>query len=111
MRTSRIVGVCLVLGLLMGSTPLFAHHGNAAYDQTKSVTIKGTVTQFVWANPHAQIYLDVKDGKGYIVKWAVETLSPGKLHRSGWTRDSIKAGDQVAITLQAAKSGAPVGSC
>jgi hypothetical protein len=109
MKTSRIVAVCLGLGLLMVGAPLFAHHGNAAYDQTKSVTIKGTVTQFVWANPHAQIYLDVKDAKGNVVKWAVETLSPGKLHRSGWERDSVKPGDQVTITLQAAKSGAPVG--
>lgn len=95
--------------LFPGSTAIFAHHGNAAYDETKEVTLKGTVTEFDWANPHAQIYFDVKDAKGNVVHWGCETLSPGKLMRTGWNKDAVKSGDQITITLVAAKNGAPVG--
>ena len=86
-----------------------AHHGNAAYDDKKPITIKGTVTEFEWTNPHAQIYLDVKDDKGNVVHWSVETYSPGKLVRAGWAKDSVKVGDQVSINLIPAKNGSPVG--
>jgi hypothetical protein len=95
---------CLALGL-----PLWAHHGNAAYDAKNPITIKGTVTEFAWTNPHAQIYLDVKGEKGAIVHWAVETYSPGKLVRAGWTKDVVKVGDIVSINLIPAKNGSPVG--
>ena len=95
--------------LLLVGIPLWAHHGNASYDNDNPVTIKGTVTEFAWTNPHVQIYLDVKSDKGSVVHWSVETYSPGKLVRAGWTKDSVKAGDQVSITLIPAKSGAPVG--
>ena len=91
------------------TTSTLAHHGNAAYDETKEVTLKGTATEFEWANPHAQIYFDVKDSSGKVVHWGCETLSPGKLIRAGWSKDAVKAGDQVTITLVAAKNGAPVG--
>lgn len=95
--------------LLLVGIPLWAHHGNASYDNDNPVTIKGAVTEFAWTNPHVQIYLDVKDDKGKVVHWSVETLSPGKLVRAGWTKDSVKVGDQISITLIPAKSGAPVG--
>jgi hypothetical protein len=94
---------------LMIGIPIRAHHGNASYDNENPITIKGAVTEFAWTNPHVQIYLDVKDDKGKVVHWSVETYSPGKLVRAGWTKDSVKAGDQVSITLIPAKSGAPVG--
>jgi hypothetical protein len=90
------------------SAPMLAHHGNAAYDETKEVTLKGVVTEFDWANPHAQIYFDVKDGKN-VTHWGCETLSPGKLVRAGWSKDAVKPGDEITITLVAAKNGAPVG--
>jgi hypothetical protein len=89
--------------------PLWAHHGNAAYDDKNPITIKGTVTEFAWTNPHAQVYLDVKDDKGNVVHWSVETYSPGKLVRAGWTKESVKVGDQVSINLIPAKNGSPVG--
>jgi hypothetical protein len=89
--------------------PLWAHHGNAAYDDKNPITIKGTVTEFAWTNPHAQIYLDVKDDKGNVVHWSVETYSPGKLVRAGWTKDIVKVGDLVSINLIPAKNGSPVG--
>jgi hypothetical protein len=69
----------------------------------------GTVVGFNWGNPHVQIYYDVKGNKGKIVHWSVETLSPGKLVRLGWSKDSLKTGDQITITAWAAKNGAPVG--
>lgn len=97
-----------VVGLSLLSAPLWAHHGNSAYDETARVPIKGIVTEFIWTNPHSQIYFDVKDKDGSIVHWAVETNSPGILTRAGWTRRSIKVGDAVTIILCPAKNGAPV---
>ena len=98
-----------VIGLvLLFSTPGAAHHGNSAYDETVRVTIKGTVTEFAWTNPHSQVYLDVRDKAGKVVNWAVETNSPAILTRAGWTRRSIKYGDQVTIILCPARNGAPV---
>lgn len=95
--------------ILAAGIPLWAHHGNAAYDEKNPITIKGTVTEFAWTNPHVQIYLDVKDDKGAVAHWSVETYSPGKLIRAGWTKESVKAGDVVSITLIRARNGAPVG--
>src|SRR5438477_8582402 len=89
----------LLLALLLSAGVLLAHHGNTAYNETARERIKGTVTEFVWTNPHCQIYLDVKDSKGKIVHWGVETNSPGILTRAGWTRRAIKPGDEVSIIL------------
>ena len=97
-----------LLTLLLPGVGMFAHHGNSAYDETARVPIQGTVTEFVWVNPHSQIYVDVKDSAGKVVNWGVETNSPGLLTRAGWTRRSIKAGDNVTIILCPAKNGQPV---
>ena len=98
----------IVLAILCFAVTATAHHGNSAYDEQARVPIKGTVTEFIWTNPHSQIYLDVKDKDGKIVHWAIETNSPGILSRAGWTRRSLKAGDEVTIILCPAKNGAPV---
>jgi hypothetical protein len=97
-----------IVALFFLSASAFAHHGNSAYDETARVPIKGTVTEFVWVNPHSQIYLDVKGKDGKVKNWAIETNSPGILSRAGWTRRSLKAGDEVTIILCPAKNGAPV---
>jgi hypothetical protein len=99
----------LMASFLIFSPSLFAHHGNAAYDDRAPVTFKGTVTDFLWVNPHVQIYLDVKNDQGEVVHWGCETVSPSKLFRSGWTRDVLKSGDQVTVTVFPAKSHAPIG--
>src|ERR1700676_4076669 len=99
----------LLASVLIFRGTLFAHHGNAAYDDKGHITIKGTFTEFLWVNPHVQIYVDVKNDQVEIVHWSCETVSPSKLFRSGWTRDVLKAGDQVTITVFPAKSHAPVG--
>jgi len=109
MKKYRLNFLIAAAALLLLGIPLWAHHGNASYDDKNPITIKGSVIEFAWTNPHVQIYLDVKDDKGGVVRWSVETFSPGKLVRAGWTKDSVKAGDQVSITLIPAKSGAPVG--
>lgn len=104
----KIVSIAAAAVVLMVA-PLWAHHGNAAYDEKNPITIKGTVTEFAWTNPHVQIYLDVKDDKGNVAHWSVETYSPGKLIRAGWAKDSVKSGDVVSINLIPARNGAPVG--
>jgi hypothetical protein len=98
-----------VTAILAFGIPVWAHHGNAAYDDKNPITIKGTVTEFAWVNPHVQIYLDVKDDKGKVAHWSVETYSPGKLVRAGWSKDVVKPGDLVSIILIPARNGSPVG--
>ena len=100
--------LALLPALLFSGSALFAHHGNSAYDETARVSIQGTVTEFIWVNPHSQIYLDVKDSSGKVVNWGVETNSPGLLGRAGWTRRSLKAGDRITIIVCPAKNGQPV---
>jgi Family of unknown function (DUF6152) len=109
MKPRLVSSSALVVVLFMACSSLLAHHGNVAYDEQHPTTITGVVTEFVWSNPHCQIYLDVKDKSGNVVNWGVESQSPGILHRNGWTRDSVKPGDHIAVTLVPAKSGAPVG--
>ena len=109
MNPKLVTASVLVVGLLFFCGPLLAHHGNVAYDEVHPITIFGSVTEIVWANPHVQIFLDVKDDKGKIVNWGIESQSPGILHRNGWSKDSIKPGDQITITLAPSKNGAPVG--
>jgi hypothetical protein len=109
MKIQRCAFLFVSFALVLTAAPVWAHHGNAAYDDKNPITIKGTVTEFAWTNPHVQIYLDVKDDKGNVAHWSVETYSPGKLIRAGWTKESVKPGDVVSITLIPARNGAPVG--
>lgn len=99
----------LVAGIFLWCGPVSAHHGNSAYDEAHWITISGTVTEFVWSNPHCQIFMDVKDEKGKVVNWAIESQSPGIMRRNSWTRTSLQPGDQITVTLAPAKNGAPVG--
>jgi hypothetical protein len=104
----RILG--RAAGFLMVSSSLFAHHGtNASYDMDKTVTVKGTVTEFVWTNPHCQLFFDGKDEKGNVVRWGAEMNSPGVLKETGWTRSTLKPGDQLTITLHPSKAGTAIG--
>ncbi len=106
-KAKRLIFVFAAVIAFAGST--FAHHGLSAYDEKNPVTLKGTVTEFAWSNPHSQIYFDVTDDKGKVTHWACETLNPARLLRAGWNRHSMKPGDQITISLIVAKSGAPVG--
>jgi hypothetical protein len=99
----------LSLGFLIAAIPLFAHHGNAAYDAKNPLTLKGTVTEWFWANPHCILQFDVKDDKGQIVHWSAETSNPADMVNRNWSKVSLKPGDQVTVTLEPAKNGRLVG--
>jgi hypothetical protein len=101
--------LALGIGVSIVSLPLFAHHGNAAYDTGKSVTVKGTVTRWVWSNPHCILQLDVTDDHGQVVQWTTETENPSSMIHFGWTMQSVKVGDQVTVTVIPVKNGRPVG--
>jgi Family of unknown function (DUF6152) len=88
------------------SAPLLAHHGEANYDTEKMVTVKGTVTDFQFVNPHVQISIDVKNDKGEIEKWTGEARSPAMLSRyGGWDRNTIKVGDVITFWGHRTKNG------
>lgn len=107
MKSKRMVFLALAVGFLTIAGVAFAHHGTANYATTKSVTVKGTVTDFQFVNPHVLIYLDVKDDAGKVTKWQGELTSPNRLSRVGWHKDSVKNGDVITISGFPAKSGAP----
>jgi hypothetical protein len=95
-----------VVGLLVVSGPVYAHHGAAMYDMEHSITVKGTVTSFEWSNPHAMIYAEGKDEKGNLQKWTIEIRGgPNVLTRAGWNRDTLKPGEQVTFIGHPAKNG------
>lgn len=103
------LAVCVVGGLFMVAIPVFAHHGGAAYDTGAKVTLKGTITNFEWTNPHSQVHLDVTDENGNVVHWNLENQPPSILIHAGWTRNSLKPGDHVTIVVSPAKNGSPIG--
>ena len=85
---------------------LIAHHSvGAYYDTTKQLTLKGPVTSVEWTNPHAFVNIDVRDDRGNVTRWAVETDSPNSLTRSGWTRNTLRIGDEVTATGYPSKKG------
>jgi Family of unknown function (DUF6152) len=97
--------VCLVAS----TVPLVAHHGYANYDTDRKVTLKGTVTRWVWSNPHILLQLDVPDESGRAVRWTVESENPSTLIRNGWNEKSLRVGDQVTVSALPVKNGNPVG--
>jgi hypothetical protein len=96
----------LLVALLFACGSAWAHHSFAVFfDPDKSVTITGTVTEFHFRNPHGEITLEVKDGKGETQVWQVETNSPGVLRRRGWSKDSLKPGETVTIEGWGSRNG------
>src|SRR3989442_12673164 len=97
------------LALFVISAPVSAHHGNASFDTTKDLTLKGTVTDWIWANPHCFLKFDAMDETGTVRNWAVEVSNPTDMTKRGWARSSFKVGDMVTVNLQPVKNGAPIG--
>lgn len=94
------------IGLVLWTGPMLAHHSfDAEYDRSKTVVMKGTVTKLEWMNPHTRFYIDVKEDNGRVTNWNMELGSPNGLIRAGWTRHSLKVGDQVTVTASLAKDG------
>lgn len=98
MRNTMKVGLLAVLGLMFVSVPLFAHHGNVGYDN-RVLVVKGTVTAWLWTNPHSFLKFDATDDKGTTTHWIAEWNAPGSLINYGVTRNSFKAGDEVTVTM------------
>jgi hypothetical protein len=94
----RPLGLYLGLALCAAAFPVLAHHSfSAEYDRNKPIMLTGTVTKLEWTNPHARIYIDVKDDSGAVVNWDFEMGPPNGLMRQGWTRNSLHAGQVVTI--------------
>lgn len=93
-------------GLLLFAMPVLAHHSfQAEYDESKLVTVNGTVTKVAWTNPHVMLNVDVRDDAGKVANWEMELASPNGLLRQGWKLDSLKPGDQVTVSGYAARDG------
>jgi uncharacterized protein DUF6152 len=104
---TRVAGFAALLFLLAGliTGPAFAHHARSGYDLSKTVTLKATVTKVEWTNPHALIYFDVTDASGRVQSWHAITGGPSRMSRYGWTSETLKPGDQIAITGNPTKAG------
>ena len=112
MQMNRRLGLSGLAGLaiLLCSTPVFGHHSFAAFDMSKTSTLKGVVREFQWLNPHSWIQMTVTDASGNAVEWSVETSSPSSLVRQGWKPKTLKPGDQITITMHPLRDGRPGGS-
>jgi hypothetical protein len=104
LKGKLLAGFVLILTISILSLPLFAHHGTAAYDTTKVVTVKGTMTEFRFINPHVQLYFDVKNDKGEVEKWQAELTAPNKMARAGWDKHTLKPGDTITASGYVTKS-------
>ncbi len=106
MRNTTLLGASLTLALLSVALPALAHHAFIAeFDANKRVKVSGTVTKLEWTNPHAWLYVDMKDDSGKTVNWAFEMGSPNTLIRQGWRKTALKEGDQIVVEGYAAKDG------
>ena len=105
---AKLAGMSLSLALLVAPALLLAHHGNAIYDDTKGVMLTGTVTEFLWANPHSLLNFDVNDGKGNLVKWSGEVGPASEMTSHGWSKKLLKPGDEITVIMTVAKDGSPI---
>jgi hypothetical protein len=105
MTNCRFTFVMALIGLFIACFTVSAHHGTSPYDTTKLTTLKGTVTDFQYINPHVEIYVAVKNDAGKIEPWIGEANSPNVLSRHGWSRDIIKPGDQITVIGNRGKNG------
>ena len=104
-----IVRLLPVVALLTGASTLFAHHGAASFDNSRTVTIDGTVTDYTWTNPHVYLKVDAKDETGNTLHWVLEAQSVVNQANAGWTKSMFKPGDHVLIDATPAKGGRLVG--
>lgn len=103
MRKRVIATIALVIGFFIFYMPLSAHHGNAEFNTATTVTVKGTVTEWFWANPHCFLKFDEKTDGGEVRHWVVETSNPPDMVNNGWSKYSFKPGDEVTVTMHQVK--------
>ena len=106
MNIERIVRVVILICIVLSSIPLLAHHGATEYDMTKIVSLRATVIELQYVNPHTLLTFSVKDDSGKAMEWQGELPSPNLLSRRGWSRSTLKAGDDVILTGHPVKNGA-----
>jgi hypothetical protein len=111
MKCKSLTLIAVVAGFLGMSIPAVAHHGtSASYDLNKPVELTGVVKEFVWANPHARMFVNVTDKDGKVTEWGIEMRpAPNGLSRIGWTRHTFAAGDKITITVFPSRFGTPTG--
>ena len=109
MKGKMLVVLAAVGSLVMFSGSTMAHHGVAGYDMTKTITVHGTVSKFDWSNPHVVVYVDAKNEGGEMQHWTIEFASPVHMVRAGWSKGSMKTGDDITIETHPSRNGAPVG--
>jgi len=101
-----VLSLIAIAGLLLSGVPAMAHHAFATeFDALKPTTMKGIVTKIDWANPHVWFYINVKTESGLIENWGFEMGGPNSLRNSGWTRETMKIGDEVIVEGSLAKNG------
>jgi len=106
---TMIAGFAVAAAMVAATVPAAAHHSFAAeFDASKPVKLQGTVTKIEWQNPHAFIYMDVKDETGKVTNWGMEMGSPNGLMRQGWSRNSLKIGDEIIVEGSRAKDGSNI---
>jgi hypothetical protein len=106
LKFATILTLFVMAGMI--STPLFAHHGTGvAYETDKTITLKGTVTEWIWSNPHCGILFDVTDANGQVTHWGAELSNPHQLSLAGFSKDVLKPGDKITLTGNPSKTGAP----
>jgi len=105
MKWRRLLFFTVLSSLVTFGVPLWAHHGTAAFDTSKEVTMKATITELIFSNPHVQIHWEAKADSGEKEPWQGELTSPNKLARAGWTKSSLKPGDEVTISGFQVKNG------
>jgi Family of unknown function (DUF6152) len=109
MKANLLLAVIAIAGLFVCSAPVIAHHSfSAEFDANQPIKLTGTVTKLEWANPHAWLYIDVKDETGKIANWGLELGGPNVLMRQGWSRNSLKAGDVIMVEGTRAKDGSNI---
>jgi hypothetical protein len=105
----RVLSFSILFAALLVSSPIFAHHGETNYDTDKLVSVKATVTDFQFINPHVQIFLDAKNDKGEVEKWTCEARSPAMLVRNGdWDKNTLKPGDTITAIGFQSRNGAKI---
>ncbi len=87
----------LFIALMLAAPPAVAHHSGAMFDQTTTMTLEGTVSQFNWANPHVYVFVETTDASGQTVEWELETDSTAIMTRDGWTQETLTPGMRVSV--------------
>ena len=105
LKSLGLVAAIVTTLSMTASIPSAAHHSHAMYDPDVRMTVDGTVKEYIWANPHVWVYVEIPDENGQPVEWILESSAPASLARNGWSPDSMKPGDVVTVTFGPLKDG------